>query len=104
MNRYLVPANTKKSALIMGFMRPEDLIIGAVGIIITIIWLIIVGNIGNDLSLLLACMPAAVCCVLILPIPNYHNTRVAIASLFRFYFERRNYIWKGWCIYDAKEK
>ena len=96
---FLVPANTKKSMLIMGFMRPIDLIIGIVGLVSTILILLILGD-TNTWSTLLACLPAIVAGLLILPIPNYHNTLVALQSIFRYYNERRNYIWRGWCIYD----
>ena len=97
---YLVPANTKKSTLIMGFMRPIDLIIAGVGLAITIATLLIVSSSDNTLVMLLACLPAIIAGLLILPIPNYHNTLVAIQSILRYYRERRNYEWRGWCIYD----
>lgn len=97
---YLVPANTKKSTLIMGFMRPIDLIIAGVGLAITIATLLIVSSSDNTFVMLLACLPAIIAGLLILPIPNYHNTLVAIQSILRFYRERRKYIWRGWCIYD----
>lgn len=97
---YLVPANTKKANLILGFMRPIDLGIAASGIIATIAILLIIGTGDNTLLVLLACLPAILGAILILPIPNYHNTLVALQSIFRYYNERRNYIWKGWCIYD----
>jgi len=96
---FLVPANTKKSTLIMGFMRLIDLIIGVSGLAITIILLLIFSD-ANTLVTLLACLPAIVAGLLILPIPNYHNTLVALQSVLRYYNERRNYIWRGWCIYD----
>lgn len=97
---FLVPANTKKSTLIMGFMRPIDLIIAGVGLAITIATLLIVSSSDNTFVMLLACLPAIIAGLLILPIPNYHNTLVAIQSILRYYRERRNYIWRGWCIYD----
>lgn len=97
---YLVPANTKKSTLIMGFMRPIDLIIAGSGLAITIATLLIVSSSDNTFVMLLACLPAIIAGLLILPIPNYHNTLVAIQSILRFYRERRKYIWRGWCIYD----
>ena len=100
MNGYLIPANTKKSTLIMGFMRGVDAIILGVGVAITVFLLILLGNIDNIWLTLLACLPAIICGLLIVPIPNYHNTLVGLQSIFRFYNERRNYIWKGWCVYD----
>ena len=99
MNGYLVPANTKKSLLIMGVLRPIDAIILGVGVGISVILLMILGNAGT-LLLVLACIPMLISLILVLPIPNYHNTLVAIQSIIRYYNERRNYIWKGWCVYD----
>ena len=95
----LVPANTKKSMLIFSMLRPIDAIILGVGISISVFFLLILGNSGT-LLLLLACIPMLVSLILVLPIPNYHNTLVALQSIMRFYNERRNYIWKGWCVYD----
>ena len=97
---YLVPANTKKSTLIMGFLRPIDLIIFGVGIVITVILLLILSNYDNNWLLLVASLPAVVTGLLVVPIPNYHNVLVAIQSILRFYQERRSYVWRGWCIYD----
>lgn len=95
----LVPANTKKSLLIFSMLRPIDAIILAIGISISVVLLIILNNAGT-LPMILACLPMLIGLVLVLPIPNYHNTLVALQSIFRFYNERRNYIWKGWCVYN----
>ena len=95
----LVPANTKKSMLIFNMLRPIDLIILCTGVSISVVFLLILGNSGT-LLLLLACIPMLVALILVLPIPNYHNTLVALQSIMRFYNERRNYIWKGWCVYN----
>ena len=99
MNEYLVPANTKKSMLIFSVLRPIDAIILGVGISISVIALLIVNNTGT-LATIIACIPMVISLILVLPIPNYHNTLVALQSIIRFYNERRNYIWKGWCIYN----
>lgn len=99
MNGYLVPANTKKSLLIFGVLRPIDAIILAIGIAITVILLLLAPN-ANVFVLVVVCLPMLISLGLVLPIPNYHNTLVAIQSILRFYNERRNYVWKGWCVYD----
>ncbi len=101
-NGYLVPANTKKSMLILGMMRPLDLGILIVGIVISVILLAILQD-ASTLVMILACVPMTVGLILVLPIPYYHNTLVALQSIYRFYNERRNYIWKGWCIYNEFE-
>ena len=96
---YLIPANTKKSMLIFGMLRPIDAIILGTGILVSIIMLLIFNSAGT-LYMIISCTPMAVGLILVLPIPNYHNTLVALQSIIRFYNERRNYIWKGWCVYN----
>ena len=96
---YLVPANTKKSLLILGMLRPIDACILSGGVAISVGLLIAFSNAGT-LLMLLSCIPMVLALLLVLPIPNYHNTLVALQSVMRFYNERRNYIWKGWCVYD----
>ena len=98
---FLVPANTKKSTLVLGFMRWwPDVFILAFGLIFTIALLLAFSESDSTWITLVACIPLAISGILVLPIPNYHNTLVALQSIFRFYNERRNYIWRGWCIYD----
>jgi len=97
MNGYLVPENTKKSLLIFNMLRPIDAIILGIGIAISVILLIIIGS-DNTWILLLACLPMIISLLLVLPIPNYHNTLVGIQSILKFYNGRRNYIWRGWCL------
>ena len=98
MNGSLVPANAKKSMLIAGFLRPvPDLVVALTGIFVTICILLAV-NSSEFLPNLLGCIPALICIFLVLPIPKYHNMMCAIADIFNFYFKRRRYKWKGWCI------
>lgn len=99
MNGWLVPANTKKAMLIANMLRPIDAIILGTGIGISTIFLLLLGNSGT-LLLVLACVPMLIALILVLPIPNYHNTLVAIQSILNYYNERRNYIWRGWCMKD----
>lgn len=99
MDGYLIPANTKKSLLIFGMLRPMDAIILGVGISISVFLLLIFGNAGT-IMMLISCLPMLVALILVLPIPNYHNTLVAIQSILNFYNEQRNYKWKGWCVYN----
>lgn len=98
MNGSLIPANTKKAMLIFGMLRPIDAIILGVGISISVILLIIFNNAGTVITLV-SCIPMLISLILVLPIPNYHNTLVALQSIIRFYEEPREYRWKGWCVY-----
>lgn len=101
MNGSLVPANTKKSMLILGMFRlVPDLLIAGVGIAITIMLLLAFGQKANVWGLLGCSFPMIIGVVLVLPIPNYHNTLCAIQSILDFYNGRKKYIWKGWCPLD----
>lgn len=97
---YLVPANAKKSMLIAGFLRPmPDLLILGVGATITLCLLLFVDT-SRIWITVLSIVPALIAVVLILPIPNYHNSLVAIGCIIKFYTGRRKYFWKGWCSLD----
>ena len=99
---FLIPANSKRSALIGGVFRPIDLGIFASGIIVTLLLLFLIS--GTTLvSVIIKLAPALFCTFLVLPIPNYHNALVLIREVFSFFTTRRIYLWKGWCIYDGTE-
>ncbi len=93
---YLVPANAKKGTLIFNMFRPFDLILFCSGVGISLFLLAIFSS-SNTLLVLLFCLPACICGLLVVPIPNYHNVLCALQSIMRFYSERRRYYWKGWC-------
>ena len=94
---YLVPANSKRQTLMFGFLGPTDIPILVVGIVMTIILLVIVGT-SSFISLIITILPVAVSAILVFPVPNYHNVRILIREMYRFYFvRRRKYVWRGWC-------
>lgn len=96
---YLVPANAKKGTLIFNLFRKIDLIIFASGVGVTLFLLAFVG--GESLGvLIMKLIPAGISALLVLPIPNYHNTLCAIQSIISFYTERHRFLWKGWCLYE----
>lgn len=102
-NNYLIPANSKKGQLLFSIFRPEDLIIFATGVTITLILLMTVKGLstGGTIALLI---PALIATLLVSPIPNYHNVRVLIASVIRYYMSRQKYVWKGWCYREQEDK
>ena len=69
---YLIPANTKKSKLILGFFTPVDLIIFGVGVSVTIIMLLIFQGMTFNMAIVIL-MPALISGFLVIPVPNYHN-------------------------------
>lgn len=99
MNGYLVPANAKRGTLILNIFRPFDAIMFGTGMMVTLLLLILVDS-NDTIMILLSCLPVAITGLLVIPIPNYHNVLCALQSIFRFFMERRNYYWRGWCFYE----
>ena len=99
MNGYLVPANAKKGTLIFNIFRPFDLILFCSGVGVSLLALAVVPS-TNMIAVTLALLPGCVCGLLVFPIPNYQNVLCALGSIYRFYTERRRYVWKGWCFYE----
>lgn len=96
---YLIPANSKKSKLILGMFRPIDLIILLTGVAITFIF-IMFGFTKDITQVVITMIPAAVCAFLVMPVPNYHNILVAITNIITYLMNPRTFYWKGWRIYD----
>lgn len=99
MNEYLIPANSKKSQLILSVFNTVDLIIFGSGVAVTIIMLLIIKS-SNIWVMLGIVSPALITGLLVMPIPNYHNVRTFIKNIYDFYTGRRQYLWKGWCVKD----
>ena len=100
---YLIPANSKKSLKIFGVFDLFDLILFASGIGITILLLLLISpsSLGGAIIDL---APAIITGFLVLPIPNYHNTRTIIKDIYKFYTTRQKFIWKGWCVTDGERE
>ena len=97
MNSSLVPANTKKSTLILGMFRlVPDVVIVTTGTVMTVVLLAFLSDDGVT-ALILSLIPMFIGVLLVLPIPQYHNTLCAIQSILGFYQGRRKYVWRGWC-------
>lgn len=99
----LIPANSKKSMLILGFFNPTDLVIFITGVVITFLFLLIIGVKDLKTSLIIL-TPAIICSFLVLPIPQHHNVRTFIINVYSYLTNRRQYYWRGWCMkYGDKE-
>ena len=95
-NNYLIPANSKKSMLILGLFNTTDLVIFATGMIVSFVLMLSIQT--NDIkTALLILTPALVCTFLIVPLPNQHNVRTFIKNVYTYYTNNRVYYWKGWC-------
>ena len=95
-DNYLIPANTKRGKLILGWFRPFDLYLFGGGILVTFI-LIAFLPLENLVITILCLAPAFVTGFLVMPVPYYHNMMVIIQEGYQFLTTRQRYRWKGWC-------
>ena len=99
-NIYLIPANSKKSMMILSLFTPTDLVILIGGIVITFALLIVFNSVEETAFKFVCAIPALLALLLVAPLPYYHNVRVLLGNVFRFFSSRRNYFWRGWCVKD----
>lgn len=100
MGNYLIPANSKKSMLILGVFTMTDLILFGAGIVTTGIMLLVIQS-TSILTMIMKLLPALITGMLVMPVPNYHNVLGFLSSFFRFINSRKQYYWKGWCVKDV---
>ena len=101
-HNYLIPANSKKSMLILGFFTPIDLIIFAIGCTFTLIMLFIFTSKSDLTTMIIILAPALISSFLVMPVPNYHNILQLITNIITFLMGRKRFYWRGWCIKDEK--
>lgn len=101
MNDYLIPANAKKSTMILGFFTTLDLIVFGIGITFTVVMLLAI-NSSDFTTLLLILLPALTSATLVMPVPHYHNVMQLLINIFSYLFKQKRYKWRGWCVYDEK--
>ncbi len=106
MNNYLIPANSKKGQLMFGIFRPIDLTVLIAGGFVTLLFMFIIP--GETFTVLvLKLLPLAICVLLVVPIPYYHNVLVFIEEAVIFLMEQKQFSWKGWCAkseYGSEQK
>lgn len=103
-NNYIIPANSKKSQMILSIFTPTDLIIFLIGVGVTVALLLVfkTNNIGVLLGL---ASPALIATFLVAPVPNYHNVMTLIGNMYKFMTGYKKYYWRGWCAsYDERTK
>lgn len=93
---YLIPANTKRGRLILGFFRPMDLVILGCGVLASLILMASV-DMSSPFITIFVLTPGVICGFLVLPVPYYHNVLNIIVELYEFISNRQTYRWKGWC-------
>lgn len=100
---YLIPANSKKSGMILGLFTPIDLIIFGSGVGLTLILLIALQ--AASLSTIIAILsPALISGFLVFPVPNYHNVLQLIINMVTYFFKPKDYIWRGWDYKNGNKK
>lgn len=97
-NLYLIPANSKKGQLIFNLFRGIDLAIFALGMGLSVIFFIVLQDFNDLFTSLLKIVPACLGGFLVVPVPNYHNVLEFIKDMLKFFFNRRVYRWRGWCV------
>jgi hypothetical protein len=103
-NNYLIPANSKKSQLILGYFTGVDLFLLGFGCGLTLILLILF---GRDLSIaqdILILLPALISGFLVMPVLYYHNVLQLIINCITFLINPRRYYWRGWCCRDESNE
>jgi len=95
MQEYIMPANSKKSGLILGLFTIKDLIVLSIGVPISVILLLIFRTAGL-LMLILAIIPGSITILLVFPVPHYHNVMQLLTNIFKYYSGRKKYEWRGW--------
>ena len=71
-DQYLIPANTKRGQLILGWFRKFDLILFGSGILVSLILLAFL-QFDDIISVIIGLAPALITGFLVMPVPNYHN-------------------------------
>lgn len=107
MNQYLIPANSKKSQLILSMFRMIDIWIIIGGAIITLLLMFAIP--GEAIYLLvIKLLPLALALLLVVPLPEYHNVLVFLQEMILYMTSEKEYIWKGWCatseLYDKETR
>ena len=102
-DQYLIPANTKRGKLLLGWFRPFDLALVTTGILITMVLLAFM-PLNSTFVTILILAPGLISAFLVMPLPYYHNMLTVIVELYECLTERQTYRWKGWCYKSGEGK
>jgi len=98
----MIPANSKKSMLILGLFNKFDLFLFLGGIGVTLLMFLILPI--DDLTFaIISILPVSICGFLVMPVPNYHNVLTFLMSLIEFFTTRQQFVWKGWCVTNGED-
>ena len=102
MGQYLIPANSKRSMLILGLFTVVDLIIFGVGATITAALMMFV-HAETMSDVLVIVTPLIITSAMVVPVPNHRNVSQLTANVYHYFANRRTYYWKGWCMIYGEE-
>lgn len=100
---YLIPANSKKSSMILGLFTPVVLLLFASGVTLTVILMLAIHT-DSFGGMILILLPGIISAFLVFPVPNYHNVLQLIVNIYSFFTGQREYRWKGWCYKNGDRK
>lgn len=100
---YLIPANAKKSTLILGLFNPLDLIVFSIGAVFSVLMLLVIQT-SDWVTMILIILPALTSALMVMPVPHYHNIMQLLVNIFNYFFGQKKYKWKGWCVLDEQRK
>ena len=101
--QFLIPANTKRCKLILGWFRPFDLALFGSGILVSLLLLAFL-QFDSTISIIIGLAPALITGFLVMTVPNYHNMLNIIIEAYEFLTNRQKYRWKGWCYKSGDKK
>ena len=102
-NNYLIPANTKRGQLVLGLFYWIDIFIFGGGLLVSFLLMSFL-PIDRLSFAILALTPGVICGLLVLPVAYYHNVRQLIVEIYKYFSQRRNFVWKGWCFLDESSE
>ena len=102
-NRYLIPANTKRSMLIFGLFKPVDIIIFVIGGSLTAILIAALGT-DTPAQVLVGLAPLLISVVMLSPVPNHRNFWTFTVNVYTYFTSQRKYRWRGWCMLHGEDK
>ena len=83
MNSYLIPANSKKSQLILGFFTGLDLGLFLTGCGLSLLLLMLIRD-ATALEMIIILLPALITGLLVMPVPHYHNVLQFILNVVNY--------------------
>lgn len=102
MNSYLIPANSKKSQLILGYFTGLDLGLFLTGCGLSLLLLMLIRD-ATAIEMIIILLPALITGCLVMPVPHYHNVLQFILNVVNYIVNPKRYYWRGWCVRYERE-